>query len=220
MMFKTVSYKKQHIGVKAAKQPAKAVWLALFVVGLLSGCASTDNLGAGDSPAPKQWQLNGKIGLIYPDADCSGQGDCRTKSDQGKISWQQQTPHYRITLSDPFNRVVMSLAGDEQNLRATSPDQPPIDTTPNEFVAVLAHNADNPALSTLSPAWLSYWVTGRPAPDSTVSQKTGNAFTQAGYRVSARKWQQTPLGHMPTLIVVKKDHFTLRLAVQSWQALK
>lgn len=179
----------------------------------LGGCASSETFI--NTAAENHWQLSGKIGLVYPESHCSG-NDCRSRSDQGKIDWRQQAQTYAIRISDPFGRVVMRINGDNQQLQAQSADQAAIHTTPDEFVALIANNADNQALSNLSPAWLSYWVTGRPAPDTPISAQNGNQFVQQGYTVNAKQWRDTSVGKMPSLIVVNKDDFTLRLVVREW----
>lgn len=192
--------------------------IALFSTLLLTSCVSNrDNFT--NVKVTNHWRLNGKIGLVYPEANCAGE-DCRLQSDQGNIIWQQQGQTYAIQLSDPFGRVVMTITGDNQQLQSTVPKQQTIHTTPNEFVAIIANHADNQALSTLSPAWLRYWVTGRPAPGIDVTKQSNDEFIQDGYRVTAKQWRSTPVGKMPSLIVVTKQQFTLRLVVRAWTTIE
>ncbi len=183
---------------------------------LLCGCVSQQSLPT--LPGKNQWQLSGKIGLVYPESNCRGE-DCRQRSDQGKIAWQQNINDYSVDIADPFGRVVMTITGDDKALLATSAKQKTLKTTPDEFVALLVGNTDNPALSNLSPAWLKYWVTGRPAPALDVDRDVANGFKQAGYLIVPSGWQPTPVGEMPSVITVTKARFTLRLAVKKWQAL-
>lgn len=180
----------------------------------LGGCAGTGVFI--HTKADGHWQLSGKIGLVYPESHCSGGDKCRSRSDQGKIDWQQQAQAYQIRISDPFGRVVMRINGNSQQLQAQSADRPIIHTTPNAFVALIANNSENQTLANLSPEWLRHWVTGRPAPEATVSEQSDNQFVQNGYTVNSKQWRDTPVGKMPSLIIVTKADFTLRLVVREW----
>ncbi len=169
-----------------------------------------------NSNVSDSWQLRGKIALAYPAKRCQGSGSCGRRSEQGKIHWKQRQQNYHVRLSDPFNRILMTIDGNAQSLKAQGPEQPLTQTSPNEFIAVLANNANSSALSNLSPEWLRYWVTGHPAPKGEVSEKRENTFVQHGYQITARKWKSTPVGRMPTLVLIEKNKSTLRLVIGEW----
>lgn len=187
-------------------------FLALSLL-LLQGCVGTTAFM--DSRAIADWQLSGKIGMVYPKSNCHSD-NCSPKSDQGSIQWQQQQLNYDVTLSDPFGRVVMEIRGDDRQLQASSPGQAPIQTTPDAFIALLTdRSSNNRVLSELSPNDLRYWVTGRPNPD-VPAKKSEQNFEQKGFVVTTRQWRKTAVGDMPSLITVVKDDFTLRLVVREW----
>lgn len=201
------------------KQPKRVIFWGLVIPTLLlQGCISTNSDTFVDNRVLDRWALNGKIGLVYPQAHCQG-SDCRKRSDQGGISWQQQRSDYDITITDPFGRTVLTVSGNPQQLRAQSPGENPLVVAPKEFLALLAKDSTQRSiLSELSPDDLRYWVTGRVNPAYPVEKKQ-DTFEQKGFSISARQWRTTPAGNVPALVTVKKDDFTLRLVVREWSAL-
>ncbi len=176
--------------------------------------ASSDTQATGNTE--NNWQLSGKIGMIYPPKTCTNR--CNKKSDQGKVVWRQQQQNYIVRLSDPFDRLVMRLEGNAEKLTAKEVGRKAIETTPDEFLGIIARDTGNASFSSLNPKWLSYWVTGRPAPISPVTETLENEFVQEGYRVITTRWKETAVGRKPTLIIVKKGEFSLRMSISEWIA--
>lgn len=192
-------------------------WGILFAV-FLQGCMTTQPPAFTNRKAVTDWSLSGKIGVVYPNEDCH-QARCTTKSHQGSIDWQQQQSDYRIKLSDPFGREVIAIVGNQQYLRAGSPNRTPVQTTPKDFMNVLlGDTASTTALNHLTPQDLSYWVTGRANPAQPFTAK-GSGFVQKGFTINSKQWRQTSVGQMPSLITVSKEHFKIRLVIKEWQTL-
>lgn len=193
----------------------QSYWSALIVGGILvlQGCASTTAFS--DGKAEKAWTMNGKIGMVYPEANCVG-NDCRMRSDQGSIRWQQQKTHYEIVLSDPFGRELLQLAGDNRQLTASAPGKQRISASPDEFARLLTNQkTQQQAFADVTPADLSHWITGRANPQHPV-QESGNGFEQKGFHINPSQWRDTNVGKMPSLVVVKKGQITLRIVIKAW----
>ncbi len=181
----------------------------------LQACVSTDSVSVQEKPADS-WELTGKIGMMYPEANCLGDS-CKMRSDQGGIKWTQDQQHYHIVLNDPFGRAVLQISGNDQQLKAASPGQQPMVGTPEEFAQLLTDGkAKNKLLANLTPRDLSYWITGRPNPDYANKQNKNN-FEQKNYTISARQWRSTPVGYMPSLVEVKKGQVKLRIVIKEWE---
>lgn len=207
------SRKNNPIGIGVALDTAKKSFVVASL-SLLSACVGTV-LPLGDA-SPDNWQLQGKIGLVYPKPGCGG-NDCPLSSDQGNLSWQQRDKNYSIRVADPFNRVLINLQGDPQTMTVTQPGQAPTTTTPAEFLQRLAAASRQPAILTqISPNDLRYWLTGRQSPDATATQKNDVTFVQRGFTIRATQWRDTAVGNMPSLIVISKGQFRLRLVVREW----
>lgn len=193
----------------------KYIYSVFTLLLLLSGCASTTPMM--DTRVNDNWQLNGKIGVAYPDAKCN-RDNCPARSDQGRILWQQQSQRYQIEISDPFERVLIRLDGNDDNLRAQSPGKAPINATPAQFIALMVNESEQQsALSALTPHLLRHWVTGRPAPDTDVTRSGSQQFKQQGFTVAAKQWRKTTVGQMPSLVTIEKGQVKLRLVVREWQ---
>lgn len=188
--------------------------ITLSLITLLGGCQSITpmlNTSAEDS-----WQLNGKIAIAYPDTRCNTD-NCLSRSDQGKIEWQQKIDTYAIQLSDPFGRVLIHLNGNDERLRAESPGRAAIHAEPQQFISLMVSESEQQtALEALTPKLLRYWVTGRPAPHLPVKQTGNQQFEQQGFRISSGQWRNTTIGQMPSLITITKGEVRLRLVVRDW----
>lgn len=180
----------------------------------LQGCVSDAPLTTRDEIT--RWQLSGKIAVIYPEAYCNSE-TCRRQSDQGKINWKQNEQTYHVAISDPFGRQLMQLSGNERTLTATSPEKTPVVMSPNDFIQLMTSQTDQTIGADLAPADLRFWVTGRPNPKLTATDKNTQTFVQKGYEITAKQWRKTPIGYVPALVVVEKDGFTLRLVVREWE---
>lgn len=192
--------------------------LTVFFLLILQGCASA-SLSPATSKSEDQWVLSGKIGMLYPQPNCSG-NDCRLQSDQGGIRWQQQKERYEITLIDPFGRELLRLAGDNRQLTATAAGKEPLETSPDSFAQLLTNQPSQQQLfADVTPKDLRYWVTGRPSPQHSAKQNNGS-FEQKGFLISASQWRETNVGEMPSLVVLKKAKMTLRLVIKSWESLE
>lgn len=195
--------------------PKKTVYTVLLLITLLGlvGCASQQK---SISQAPTQWQLSGKIAVSTPNTRCQTE-NCPPSSSQGNLAWIQQNAQFDITLRDPFNRVIMQIKGDTDTLQATAPEQPTITAVPTDFIQQLLNDSAIPAGDIqLTPTDLRYWITGRPAPSSPVTDKQAESFTQNGYQIDAKQWRNTEIGYMPSIIDVKKSGFRLRIIAQRW----
>ncbi len=183
----------------------------------LQACVSTDSVSIKTKPADS-WELTGKIGMMYPEANCIGDS-CKMRSDQGGIKWQQNQQSYHIVLNDPFGRAVLQISGNDQQLKATAPGQQAITGTPEEFSRLLTKGkSQHSLLANLTPKDLSYWITGRPNPDYDTKQNKNN-FEQKGYTIIASQWRSTPVGYMPSLVQLKKEQVKLRIVVKEWEKL-
>ncbi len=195
------------------KQGVKLVLLALLV----QGCAS--NHIAIETRLVDQWKLNGKIAIAYPSSNCKAIG-CPPRSDQGGIDWTQDKQNYTITLNDPFGRRVINIEGNEQSLTFKIPNKPQQQTTPENFVRLLiGQSKQKTALSDLTPRDLQYWLTGRPVPKIEHVKREKGVFEQKGYTVTAKQWRGSPIGNMPSLVVIKKANTMLRLVIRDWMKL-
>ncbi len=201
---------------KQIKPTNKLIWQGILASTLfLQACISTDSVSV-TSKVSDEWELIGKIGMVYPESNCMG-NDCKTRSDQGGIKWLQNRQNYHIVLNDPFGRTVLQLSGDNQQIKASAPGKQAIIASPNEFAQLLTkRKAQHRLLANLTPKDLSYWVTGRPNPDNT-SKKNKNYFEQKGYTISASQWRNTPVGHMPSLVMLKKGQVKLRIVIKEWE---
>lgn len=189
----------------------------LIIATTMVGCVSSrGNIDYSNTDIPDSWQLQGKIGIVYPKKSCR-HNDCQTNNIQGKINWKQQQQNYTINLIDPFGRTVMLITGDDNNLTADTFKQEPIHLQPKEFITLVIQNTENNDLSELSPQWLKYWVTGRPVPNIAVNNKVTGHFQQQGYSIDTRHWRDTNVGKMPSLITITKNKFKLRLVIKDWK---
>lgn len=197
------------------KSIQKKVLGFLTVLLVLQGCVSDKSLV--DSHLVEAWHLSGKIGIAYPSKNCS-RDYCPPHSAQGNLAWQQKKSAYDIELSDPFDRVVMTVAGDQQRLLAKMPGKPPVSATPSELMSLLiGNNEQKAAFLQLGPQDLQYWVTGRPVPKVAHEKKSESDFEQKGFTISSRQWRKTPVGNMPALVTIHQGDFKVRLVIREWQ---
>lgn len=192
----------------------KTTLIVVMLLSLLQGCANTQNHISSSKPI-NSWALKGKIAAIYPAPNCQGV-DCRKHSDQGGIAWQQQQTNYRIVLSDPFGRTVITLDGDDKTLIAAQPGQAPVMTAPNELALRLLNQSQQQELADLHPDDLRYWVTGRPNPALSHQPMGDSGFQQKGFVIKTSQWRNTEIGQVPSLITIEKNQFRLRLVVKAW----
>lgn len=155
--------------------------LIMSIISLLLSACSTQQYSSAPSitaastaPIPDSWTLHAKLGI-------------HNGEDSGSVTlhWQQQHTAYRIQVSGPFGQGNALLTGNEQYISIERPGK----------ATVFSYQAE--ALIQETFGWnlplqqLRYWVTGRPAPESTLSplssqqipsQNTDNheQFTDAG----------------------------------------
>ncbi|PID65951.1 MAG: hypothetical protein CR975_05325 [Gammaproteobacteria bacterium] len=181
---------------------------------LLQACVSPQQASVTKKIA-NSWALRGKIGMLYPEANCTG-NDCRLRSDQGGIQWQQEKQHYTIVLNDPFGREVLQLTGDNQQVQATAPGKSAVAAAPDGFARLLTkQKTQQNLLAGLTPKDLTYWVTGRPNPDY-AAKKSAHHFEQKGFTISASQWRRTPVGNLPSLVALSKGQVKLRIVIKEW----
>ena len=180
----------------------------------LQGCASSK--GFVEQQKIENFSLKGKIGLIYPEPNCRGSSDCQMRNNQGGITWQQKGDDYDISVKDFFGRNVLGVSGDSRQLIATITGRAPLKATPDDFANLLiGAKSYNNVLSGFSPSDLKYWITGRVNPALPV-EKNNETFSQKGFVITARNWRMTDFGNVPSLIIIKKKKFKLKLVIKDW----
>jgi|GEM_PF-6476685 len=186
---------------------------------LISGCAINTNHIDTSNKHVDDWQLDGKIAITYPNANCQ-RDECSLQNAQGKIHWRQKKAHYNVILFDPFGRQVMHIIGNDQVLQASSrTNTPALITSPEHFCHLLAGEMQqSDQLAALSPNDLRHWLTGRAIPNIDYRKTLGNEgqFMQKGFTVTTRQWRTTPLGQMPFLVDINKGNIKVRLVIKEW----
>lgn len=183
--------------------------LALFL--LLGACSwiqpstTTEQVPALQGSAPERWQLDGKIGIRYPQ-----------HLDSAGIRWQQQDDEYRITLSGPFGQGAQlhgmsgfaELKMANKEYRSRSPE--------SLMQQVFGWH--------LPVSMARYWVLGRTDPDYPVSPLDDDdkavGFHQLGWKIRVLSTMRVKSGlTLPRKIVVSRKDLSITVVVKNWQLL-
>ncbi len=179
---------------------------------LLTGCMSSGGRNSTLIPTNKiqNWKLAGKIAAVYPDESCK-EVNCSLRSDQGSISWEQKKGNYKISISDPFGKVLYKIVGNEQTAELTSGKRVQTISDPNSFIR------DNLKMNaTISN--LKNWLTGRT--DNAKKTKCGedcSSFTQNGFEIYTKQWRKQSVGKVPSYIKIVKGVNVLKIIVREWE---
>lgn len=176
---------------------------ALALASLLSACSLQPQVVAPTADAQAatdlwHWQVQGKLAVSR------GQN-----SDSANLTWQQQGANYSIRVFGPLGQGAAQLEGEPFYVRLTSSNGEVFEAASPENLAFLNRDWQLPLSN------LVYWVRGLPAPGQ-VTWLAENQIEQEGWQVQWRRLTQVDDYVLPSLLVVKKDGVSLRLALNKW----
>ncbi len=184
----------------------------IFSLLILNGCISPRETGSENSPSNQiqSWKLKGKIAIVYPDENCKSE-ICTNRSDQGSIIWEQKNDNYKISISDPFGKVLYKVTGNSKNAQLDSGKQTRIIDNPDLFIK------DNLKIDATITN-LKSWLTGRSDPNEAKECVDNCAsFTQKGFNIRHKQWRQQDIGKVPSYIKIVKGSRTLKVIVRNWE---
>lgn len=180
--------------------------ILIATVLLLTSCTSTNQMTS--KKAINSWEMKAKLALIYPEKDCATEV-CKEQSEQGKMEWSQKDNDTNIAVFDPFGKRLFSFTGNDQSGQAMIGGQ-------QQHVSDVQTFFSQQLKMQIEPSSLRHWLTGRADPNYDVSNKTNESFQQNGFSIEARYWRNEAVGNVPTLIIIKKEGYTIRVVVQQW----
>lgn len=173
---------------------------------LLAGCASTNQIA--DTSNISNWEIKAKLAIVYPQTNCPTEV-CRAQSEQGKIDWKQTGQQTMFSVYDPFGKELFSFTGDEKTGQAMVQGQ-------EEHITDVKSFFTRQLKMDIEPSSFRHWLTGRVDPAFPVENKDTDSFEQNGFEIEARYWRQERVGNVPTLIIIKKGDYTIRVVIREW----
>lgn len=181
-------------------------WIALAVAAWLSGCTSTNQIA--DTKNIDDWEMRAKLAIVYPPKSCPTEV-CRQQSEQGKIDWKQVGKQTTFSVYDPFGKELFSFSGDDKSGQAMVQGQPQTITDVKGFFS-------EQLKVEIEPSNFRHWLVGRVDPAFPVSNKDIDSFEQNGFEIEARYWREESVGNVPTLVIIRKGEYTIRVVIREW----
>jgi outer membrane lipoprotein LolB len=186
-------------------------WTVLFVVCMLSACASV-----APRPAPlpvdlnrlQRWQAQGRLGVSGPETGGSGSFD-----------WSQRGDRAEIQIRGPVGvgSVRLELRGDgaQPALRLQTSDGRTLE-------AQAAWDELEARLGAAVPAGqLRYWMLGLPAPGAhewiEASEAGVTTLEQSGWRIDYQRFSTDPGARVPVRMRAASGDARVRIVVDRWR---
>ncbi len=173
---------------------------------LLTGCASTNQLA--DTGNISNWEMKAKLAIVYPPKNCPTE-NCRAQSEQGKIDWKQQGSQITFSVYDPFGKELFSFVGNDKQGQAVAEGQ-------EQYISDVKGFFTERLKMDIEPSSFRHWLIGRVDPAFPVESKDKDSFQQNGFKIEVRYWREEPIGNVPTLVIIKKGDYTIRVVIREW----
>ena len=153
----------------------------------------------------KNWELQGRIGIV------TGQ-----HGGSGSMDWRQQGLQVAFSFHGPFGAGTLEVRGDSRALWVRSSRGDDFITTDPEKDFAARLKVPLPVLS------MRFWMRGLPDPD-TPFVKTVDAhgqlvtLTQRGWQVNYQDYAEFGGYDLPTRMLIQRDDTRIKVAVNGWQ---
>lgn len=184
-----------------------ALFLLLGACSFIQGPATVEQVPALRGTPSDQWQLDGKLGIRYPQ-----------HADSASISWQQNHDEYTIQISGPFGQgaTLKGMSGYAE-LALSNRKTPYRSRSPEALMQQV--------LGWQMPVSMArYWVLGRTDPNYTATPLPKNdaalGFKQLGWTIRVTSTTQVKQGlTLPRKLSVSRGDLRLILVIKRWQFL-